>query len=316
MGVIKKNPDKDDRDKNFSSLKNSTSDFQESKIIGKVIKQDFLGKDLLSFNFEPEKAYKKIIKREEVSLPVNEIMEEIKDVNIVGKSVIEYELEEEKKKYEELNKQLQEKIKIYQEKEKELENIKNQIIESAKQQAEEMIQKSIAEAKNRAKEILEQAFNQGYEQGINQAYRELNQQYQQKIQELQTEIQKIIDIRIDLAKQFEKEIIEMVFMIAEKILNKKIQEETNVVVSYLADLLTKVERSKSITIWVNPEELEEVRNQKQNLQYLLEDVENLNIVPDERIEKGGCIIETNFGKIDSRISTKLEVLKEIVLKSK
>ncbi|MFN4220247.1 MAG: FliH/SctL family protein, partial [bacterium] len=103
---------------------------------------------------------------------------------------------------------------------------------------------------------------------------------------------------------------------AEKVINKKIQEEPNIVISYLKELLTKVERSKNLTIWVNPNELEEVRSHKQNLMYMLEDVENLNIIPDERIEVGGCIIETNFGKIDSRISTKLEVLKEIVLRGK
>lgn len=312
MGIIKKNPSSTDQ--NQVETKETVND--NPKLIGKVIKQDFLGKELLAFDFNPEKINRKIIKKEEVSLPVNQVVEEIKDVNIVGKSMVEYELEEEKKKYEKINQELQEKIKEYQEKEKKLQELEEKIILEAKSKGEQLVQELISEAQNKAQEILKKAFEEGFQQGINQAYQQVQQEYHRKIQELQEEINKVINIRKNLFKEMEKEFIDFVFLVAEKVINKKVQEEPNVVISSLKELLTKVERSKTLTIWVNPQELEEVRNHKQQLTYMLEDVENINIIPDERIEIGGCIIETNFGKIDSRISTKLEVLKEIVLRSK
>ncbi|MFN3996078.1 MAG: FliH/SctL family protein, partial [bacterium] len=207
-------------------------------------------------------------------------------------------------------------IKEYQEKEKELQELKEKIIQEAKVEGEKIAQQIISESQSKAQEILEKAFQEGFQQGLSKAYQQVQQEYQQKIKELQEEINKVINIRTNLFKEMEKEFIEFVFLVAEKVINKKIQEEPNIVISYLKELLTKVERSKNLTIWVNPNELEEVRGHKQQLTYMLEDVENLNIIPDERIEVGGCIIETNFGKIDSRISTKLEVLKEIVLRGK
>lgn len=312
MGIIKKNVSKQNQPENT----NIPSEKTNSKILGNIIKQDFLGKELISLDISNEKISKKIIKKEEIALPINQVIEEIKDVNLVSKSSIEFELEEEKKKYQKLNEELEQKINEQKQKIEEIEKQKKIIIEEAHRQAEKIIQEAMNQAQNKAKEILEQAVNEGFQKGYQEAQKQVNNIYQQKMLQLEQEINNIINIRQELIKEFEKEIVELAFQIAEKIINKKIQEEQSVVTSYLADLLAKVERSKSITIWVNPQELEDVKNSKEKLKYLLEDVENLNIAPDERIEKGGCIIETNFGKIDSRISTKLEVLKEIILRSK
>lgn len=312
MGIIKKNV----REQNQPENTNIPSEKTNSKILGNIIKQDFLGKELISLDISNEKISKKIIKKEEIALPINQVIEEIKDVNLVSKSSIEFELEEEKKKYQKLNEELEQKINEQKQKIEEIEKQKKIIIEEAHRQAEKIIQEAMNQAQNKAKEILEQAVNEGFQKGYQEAQKQVNNIYQQKMLQLEQEINNIINIRQELIKEFEKEIVELAFQIAEKIINKKIQEEQSVVTSYLADLLAKVERSKSITIWVNPQELEDVKNSKEKLKYLLEDVENLNIAPDERIEKGGCIIETNFGKIDSRISTKLEVLKEIILRSK
>ncbi|MFN4220426.1 MAG: hypothetical protein ACK4GJ_05865, partial [bacterium] len=196
MGIIKKNTSTDQNQTEIKEVIN-----ENPKLIGKVIKQDFLGKELLSFNFGPEKTNKKIIKREEVSLPVNQVVEEIKDVNIVGKSMIEYELEEEKRKYEKINQELREKIKEYQEKEKELQELKEKIIQEAKVEGEKIAQQIISESQSKAQEILEKAFQEGFQQGLSQAYQQVHQEYQQKIKELQEEINKVINIRTNLFKE-------------------------------------------------------------------------------------------------------------------
>ncbi|MEN3015558.1 MAG: FliH/SctL family protein [bacterium] len=286
------------------------------KIIGSIIKAENVGTDLISLNLTEEKIAKKIIKRTEIAAPVNEIVEELKDVNIVTKSNIEFELEQEKEKYQKLNEELQQKINEQEQKIKEIENQKKTILEQAQKQAESIVQKAVEEANKKAQEIMNNAYNEGYQKGLSEGQKAIEQKYIQKIQELEQQISTISSIRQSIVKEFEKEIIDLVFEVAEKIINKKIQEEPSIVTSYLSELLSKVERSKSITIWVNPEELEEVRNYREKIKHLLEDVENLTVAPDERIGKGGCIIETNFGKIDSRISTKLEVLKEIILRTK
>jgi len=210
---------------------------------------------------------------------------------------------------------LQQKQLELEEKIKEVENTKSEIINQANIKAQEMINKAIQEAQNKAQQILEQAYNQGYSQGYNQVKNKLEQEYQQKIQELQEQIKNILNLRESLVKEMEKDIVELAIKVAEKVINKKIEEEPELVSNYLIELLPKIEQAKNITIWINPNEIEYVRLSKEKFKNLVEDIENINIAPDSRIEKGGCIIETNFGKIDARISTKLEVLKEIIFKN-
>jgi flagellar assembly protein FliH len=326
MGLIKKNKNTNEEVKNIDNqtedLKNlEITNIKESKIIGsKVIKSDSLKYSNLELNASKLEVpvFSKVIKKGSVNetVPLIQKEEELNDdVQIVSTSALNLELEEEKNKYQELNKQLQQKQLELEEKIKEIENTKSEIINQANISAQEIINKAIQEAQNKAQQILEQAYSQGYSQGYNESKIKLEQEYQQKIQELQDQIKNMLNLKESLVKEMEKDIVELAIKVAEKVINKKIEEEPELVSNYLIELLPKIEQAKNITIWINPNEIEYVRLSKEKFKNLVEDVENINIAPDSRIEKGGCIIETNFGKIDARISTKLEVLKEIIFKN-
>lgn len=338
MGLIKKNKNTNENIKNITNeletLENSNildksnisnqeinKNSKESKIIGsKLIKSKNLDYSDLEVTVSKinTPVSSKVIKKSNIdqNIPFIEKEDELKqDIQIVSTSALNLELEEEKKKYQELNNQLKEKQIELENKIKEIENKKSEIINQANLQAQEIINKAIKEAQTKAQQILEQAYNQGYSQGYNEIKDKLEKEYQQKIEELLNEIKNILNLKENLVKEMEKDIVELAIKVAEKVINKKIEEEPELVSNYLMELLPKIEQAKNITIWINPNEIEYVKISKEKFKNLVEDVENINIAPDSRIEKGGCIIETNFGKIDARISTKLEVLKEIIFKN-
>ena len=47
---------------------------------------------------------------------------------------------------------------------------------------------------------------------------------------------------------------------------------------------------------------------------MLDGVKSFSILEDANVEPGGCIIETNLGFVDARISTKLKAIEEALLK--
>lgn len=328
MGLIKKNKNQNENIKNIQEeleklegKENQGNPVKETKIIGsKVIKSENISYSDLALTVSKieNPVFSKVIKKSEINnvIPFVEKKEEFtQDIQIVSTSALEIELEEEKKRYQELNNQLKQKQSELENKIKEIDNTKEEIIKEANIKGQEIINKAISEAQKKAQEILEQAYNQGYSQGYNEIKNKLEQEYQQKIQELQKEIQNILNLKENLVKEIEKDIVELAIKVAEKVINKKIEEEPELVSNYLLELLPKIEQAKNITIWINPNEIEYVKLSKEKFKNLVENVDNINIAPDSRIEKGGCIIETNFGKIDARISTKLEVLKEIIHKN-
>ena len=47
---------------------------------------------------------------------------------------------------------------------------------------------------------------------------------------------------------------------------------------------------------------------------MLANIEEINILEDPNIEKGGCVVETDFGEVDARISAQLEEVESAVKK--
>ncbi len=51
---------------------------------------------------------------------------------------------------------------------------------------------------------------------------------------------------------------------------------------------------------------------KDDFYRMLDNIENVNVLEDPNIEKGGCIIETDFGDIDARISAQLDEIETAI----
>jgi len=56
-----------------------------------------------------------------------------------------------------------------------------------------------------------------------------------------------------------------------------------------------------------------VKEHRQDLITLLDGIDHLEITDDQRVGKGGCIIETNAGNIDARIETQLEQVEKALM---
>jgi flagellar assembly protein FliH len=51
---------------------------------------------------------------------------------------------------------------------------------------------------------------------------------------------------------------------------------------------------------------------KDELIKMMESLKKVNIYEDSRVDRGGCIIETDVGAIDARISTQLDTIEEAI----
>ena len=75
----------------------------------------------------------------------------------------------------------------------------------------------------------------------------------------------------------------------------------------------KITDKDKVIIKTSPEELQIAQNQFSTIQNLIPDIKVLEIEEDDRIQPGGCIIETKLGFVDSSISTKLDTIKKALL---
>ncbi|MCK5086122.1 MAG: hypothetical protein KAQ90_01320, partial [Melioribacteraceae bacterium] len=108
-------------------------------------------------------------------------------------------------------------------------------------------------------------------------------------------------------KSFDKIVIDLSFLIAEKIVKKTISQET-VVMDTIKEATNKITGANNILIRLNPADMDLIKETNQSI---LENnsYSNINYEVDKRIEKGGCYIESEIGNVDARISSQLNELK-------
>jgi flagellar assembly protein FliH len=84
-----------------------------------------------------------------------------------------------------------------------------------------------------------------------------------------------------------------------------------VVEAAISTAMRQVEESSHYTIFVNPADLELLESKTSSL-LGANDTRKVTITASNEITRGGCIVETPFGRVDARRETKFELLKNAI----
>ncbi len=181
-------------------------------------------------------------------------------------------------------------------------------IERGKFEAEKMIK----EAELKVSEIEHEAYKKGYEAGREEGYKEGQAEVMRLIDRLGTVVSTAVDIRDEIIRSSEKLMTEMILMIARKVIKDEIVERREVVINNIKESIKRVKDRDRIDIRVNFADLDMTTAHKDELIKMMETLKKVNIYEDSRVERGGCIIETEVGAIDARISTQLDAIEEAI----
>jgi len=183
------------------------------------------------------------------------------------------------------------------------------IINDAKAEAERII----AEAQAKSHDDFEQAKERGFEEGRKQGYDDGNKEAQRLVDMLHQMIDKIISRRQEIFDEAEQQIVEMVILVSRKVVKIISEKQREVVMNNIVQALRKVKGRASVTIRVNNSEAKLTTEHAQDFMNAVSNIEHITVVEDSSIEPGGCIVETDFGSIDARISSQLSELEQKIL---
>lgn len=150
-------------------------------------------------------------------------------------------------------------------------------------------------------------FNDGLKDATNRLQKEYSEKLRVKYNQLDELMNHLAEQSQNQKENFSQLVIETSFAIAEKIIQREIEKESNIL-SVIETCLKKVLTANSILIKLNPEDFEVVSNDLKELNKSV-DVSKIKFEKDEMIEKGGCLVETEIGNADARISSQLSELK-------
>ncbi len=111
----------------------------------------------------------------------------------------------------------------------------------------------------------------------------------------------------------EADMIELAFQIARQVIGHSIEVDPGVLRDIVAKSLVHVRGKRQIVVFVHPDDLPKVEALRHDLAQEVEGAA-LYFGGDAQVERGGCVIETESGRLDARLEVQLNVLREVLLK--
>ena len=179
--------------------------------------------------------------------------------------------------------------------------------------AEQRIKELETEAKERIDEVHKEAFRKGFDEGRENGYKEGKAEVDRLVDRLHAVIERALDKRGEILEKTEAEIVELVLLVAKKVVKVISENQKNVVVQNIVQALRKLRTRSEVTIRVNLADLQLASEHAKDFVAMAENAKHIQIVEDTTVDRGGCIIETDFGEIDARISSQLHELEEKIL---
>lgn len=193
-----------------------------------------------------------------------------------------------------------------------------------KQAADEETRKLREEAENSAAKLRDDterqiedfkndAYNKGYEAGREEGFKSGEAEVSRLIDRIHTVLNKSIEKRIDIIDEAESQLIDLVLQISRKVIKVVSENQKNVVINNVVQALRKMKSRGDVAIKVNLADLEITTEHTKDFLRMVENVKSITVLEDSSVDKGGCIIETDFGQIDARISSQLKEIEEKIL---
>lgn len=185
----------------------------------------------------------------------------------------------------------------------------SKIIEDAKLEAERIIQEANVEKENIKATAHQDGYKEGHEQGFLEGQNEVNR----LVERVHKIVESVMVRREEILCETEQQIVELVLLMTRKVVKIISENQKTVVLSNVLAALKKIRTRGNITLRVNTEDLKLTTAHVDEFIKRIENVNGISVIEDSSVDKGGCIVETDFGAIDARISSQLAELESKIM---
>ncbi len=165
------------------------------------------------------------------------------------------------------------------------------------------VDEKVTEIKSKAyDEAYQTGLQDGFKSAVDQRLKEINQ----AIDDFQVLVNSIHKVKADLVHQNEAHIVTTIFRIAEKIAYGHIAENPDLVLPVIKQAIELAQSDEEVIVLVSPEQIDFIENLKKLANRDFDFLKNIKLSPSETVLSGGCVVETNYGVIDSQVETRIE----------
>lgn len=182
------------------------------------------------------------------------------------------------------------------------------LINDAKDEAEEIIQKAHHEADN----IREKAYKSGYEDGQEKALKEMQERIDSIYNVFKKGIEDMASLKRQILSQSESGIVELATAIAKRLACRELQQHPDTIVAIVREAIEAARGESKIVIQVHPDDHAILT---QYMDELREHTEGtvIRIEANPKLKPGGCIIVTDTSLTDMSLEARMDSVDQLLI---
>ena len=193
--------------------------------------------------------------------------------------------------------------------------------EIMKQEARAECDRMLEEAQEQIEAMKEEAARVGRQEGYEEGYKDGEAKVREDMADVVAEgsakaaktLQDAKAATRDYVQQAEEDVVKIVMTVVEKILPQHFIDVPQVVLPLVREAIVKVKDQKELKIHVAPADYDLVLMARNEFRGLLTygDAE-IDLISDQSMKPGDCLIETPNGTVDARLATQIELVRQAV----
>jgi flagellar assembly protein FliH len=168
------------------------------------------------------------------------------------------------------------------------------------------------DTKEKAREKASMLEREAYEKGFAQGEKDGLELGAAKALKVVENIENLLDeigrLRTDIIKWHEKDIIELICAVAEKVVHHQVTLNGTTIRETVIRAIQLATERRSVLLRVNPEEFDYIEQLRPELFKRFNELTSIEVVPSPPVKRGGCFLETQCGDVDARVETQMEMI--------
>jgi flagellar assembly protein FliH len=171
----------------------------------------------------------------------------------------------------------------------------------------------LAEAREQAEKKLEEGYAEGMRRGQEAGEAAYAEAVAQSAAALRSAAEEIRAARQQFLDSLEEQLVMLAQAMVRRILHREARTDPELVRTTVRAALEHLVEREQFVIRLNPDDLRALREKDVKLLDEFDGVNDLEVVPDDAVGPGGCIVETESVEVDAQLETQLQQLVDAMM---
>jgi flagellar biosynthesis/type III secretory pathway protein FliH len=162
---------------------------------------------------------------------------------------------------------------------------------------------------------LEEAYQSGYEDARATCMKQMEKQVAEQVQAFASMIDDLTSQRQRLVTDSEEAVVRLSCQIARRIVGKAVEIDEQIILQIVKNAVSRLADKQKLIIRVNPTDLATLNNHEPELLAATTGSTSVEVKEDNRIKRGGCLIEGESGNVEAQIERQIEVVERALVEA-